>query len=187
MDVAADVLLVRGYEGIRYGDVAEAAGVPVASLQHHFPTIDQLRREALCRKVRTELAALEAKVAQLQEPWAQVREIISGSISLNDRHRRNGWVLWLEYWRAAAHDPALAADSREVDAAWLGLAERCIAAGIADGAFWPDGTSHDAARELHALIDGFGSGLAIEHGRRHAEEAIALVERAMRRLLVYTD
>jgi AcrR family transcriptional regulator len=40
-------MIFRGYGATRYSDVAEASGVPVASLQHHFPTLEVLRREAL--------------------------------------------------------------------------------------------------------------------------------------------
>ena len=130
-------------------------------------------------------AALEAQVAELADPWEQVRQIIAASVSLNDLHRRNGWRLWLEYWRAAAHDTALADDSRVVDAAWLALAERSIATGVGSGVFRPDGSTHEAARVLHALLDGFAPALAIEHERDDALHVIALVERMMRRLLAY--
>jgi len=38
---------------------------------------------------------------------------------------------------------------------------------------------------LHALLDGFAPGLAIEHEREQAREVIALVEAMTRRLLAY--
>lgn len=183
LDAASDVLVFRGYQGTRYSDVAEATGVPIGSLQHYFPTVELLRREALKHKVRHELDELATQLEKIADPWERIRHIIVASISLDAERRRGGWVLWLEYWRAAAHDPELAADTREVDAAWLALAARCIEDGVRSGTFRLDGTPHEAAVELHALLDGLGTGLAIEHPPSQAVDAISLVERAMRRLL----
>jgi AcrR family transcriptional regulator len=184
LDAASEVLIYRGYESTRYSDVAEASGVPVASLQHHFPTLEELRREALRNKVRAELSSLEVQVAQIADPWERIRHIIVTSISLDPARRHGGWVVWLEYWRAAAHDPELAQDSREVNVAWLGLISRCIADGVESGVFQVDGTPALAAAELHALLDGLGIHLAIEHPPVTATGSIAILERAARRMLL---
>jgi AcrR family transcriptional regulator len=183
LDAASEMLVFRGYQSTRYSDVSEASGVPVGSLQHYYPSIEVLRREALKHKVRAELAQLEDELAELEDPWEKIRHIIVSSISLEPTRRRGGWVLWLEYWRAAAHDPELAADTREVDAAWLGLAATCVAEGVSSGLFRVDGTPQEVAVTLHAMLDGLGIGLAIEHPPEQAAQAISLVERAMRRML----
>jgi AcrR family transcriptional regulator len=177
-------MIFRGYGSTRYSDVAEASGVPVASLQHHFPTLAVLRREALRNKVRAELTSLAEQVALITDPWERVYHIIVTSISLNPARRRGGWVLWLEYYRAAAHDPQLAEDSREVRAMWVRLIADCISEGMGAGRFRPDGTAHEAAVELHGLIDGLGIGLAIAHEDADATEAIMMLEHAARRILI---
>lgn len=183
LDAASEVMIFRGYGATRYSDVAEASGVPVASLQHHFPTLAVLRREALRNKVRAELAFLSEKVSVIADPWERVRHIIVTSVSLDPARRRGGWVLWLEYYRAAAHDQALAEDSREVRTRWLSLIADCISDGMRTGQFHPDGTVADAAVELHGLLDGLGIRLAIEHEDAGAAEAILLLERSARRML----
>ena len=71
-------------------------------------------------------------------------------------------MLWLEYWRAAAHDPELAEDRIAVDKAWDAFARRCIEEGLTRGQFHLDQTTEEAARELHALIDGYGGRLTVE-------------------------
>jgi AcrR family transcriptional regulator len=183
LDAASEVMIFRGYGATRYSDVAEASGVPVASLQHHFPTLEVLRREALRNKVRAELTSLALRVSQIADPWQRVQHIIVRSVSLDPARRRGGWVVWLEYWRAAAHDPELAEDSREVRTQWISLIAECIADGVAAGQFSPDGTVANAAVELHGLLDGLGIRLAIEHEDSAATEAIMLLERAARRML----
>jgi AcrR family transcriptional regulator len=184
LNAASEMLIFRGYEATRYSDVAEASGVPVASLQHHFPTLEELRREALRNKVRAELTALADKVSLIADPWERVRHIIVTSISLDPARRRGGWVLWLEYWRAAAHDPELAMDSREVNEMWLELITRCIADGVDAGQFHPESTPREAAVELHALLDGLGIRLAVDHAPEEALDSIALLDRAARRMLL---
>jgi len=183
LDAASEVMIFRGYGATRYSDVAEASGVPVASLQHHFPSLAALRREALRNKVRAELAALADQVRPIADPWERVQRIIVRSVSLDPARRRGGWVLWLEYWRAAAHDAELAADSREVRMQWLSLIAECIGEGVRNGQFRIDGTVAQAAEELHGLLDGLGLRLAIEHDDDAASEVIALLERSARRML----
>jgi hypothetical protein len=123
------------------------------------------------------------RVSEIADPWQRVQHIIVRSVSLDPARRRGGWVVWLEYWRAAAHDPELAQDSREVRTDWLSLIADCIADGVAAGQFSPDGTVADVAVELHGLLDGLGIRLAIEHQDSAATEAIMLLERAARRML----
>jgi AcrR family transcriptional regulator len=183
LDAASEVMIFRGYGATRYSDVAEASGVPVASLQHHFPTLEVLRREALRNKVRAELTSLSEQVRVIADPWERVRHIIVRSVSLDPARRRGGWVLWLEYYRAAAHDEALAQDSREVRTQWLSLIAGCVADGMRAGQFSPDGTAAETAVELHGLLDGLGIKLAIELEDAAAAEAIMLLERAARRML----
>ncbi len=176
-------MIFRGYGATRYSDVAEASGIPVASLQHHFPTLEVLRREALRNKVRAELTLLAEQVGLIPDPWERVHHVIVRSVSLDPARRRGGWVLWLEYWRAAAHDHELAEDSREVRAQWLRLIADCIADGVRAGQFRLDGAIAEAAEELHGLLDGLGIRLAIEHEDADATEAITLLERAAKRML----
>src|SRR5258708_17926877 len=153
LDAASEVMIFRGYGSTRYRHVAEASGVPVASLRHYCPTLELLRREALRNKVRAELTSLAGQVALIADRWERVYHIIVTSISLNPARRRGGWVLWLEYYRAAAHDLQLAEDSREVRAVWLRLMADTISEGIEVGRLRPEGTSPDAANEFKGLIN----------------------------------
>jgi AcrR family transcriptional regulator len=176
-------MIFRGYQSTRYSDVAEASGVPVASLQHHFPTLDVLRREALRNKVRAELTSLAEQVMLIDDPWERVHHIIVTSVSLDPARRRGGWVLWVEYWRAAAHDPSLAQDFRDVNLLWVSLLIECIADGVDSGRFTLEGTAQEIAVELHSLLDGIGLHFVVEHPAEESAEAIRLLERAARRML----
>ncbi len=180
---ASSALIERGYGRLRYSDVSQACGVPTASLQHYFPTVGELRQAALCFTVRDELAQLAEAVVALPTPWERVQTLVRRSISPGPDLRRRNWTLWLEYWRAAAHEDEVAEDSREVGVLWNDLARQCIEAGVDSGSFRVEGTLDEAAEELQALLDGFGVNLAIEHTDEDAEAAIAIIERSVRRML----
>lgn len=184
MAAAAEVLVYRGYAATRYTDVAEASGAPVASLQHYFPTLEELLRQAMRFGVRAELDRLRAHVSGIDDPWTRIREVIRSTISLDAKRRTGGWVLWLEYWRASTRDDELAADCVEVDALWVDLVASAIAEGVAAGLFRPKGTPNEASYELHALIDGLGIALARRHSPRQARESVLIAEMAARRLLM---
>lgn len=179
------MLLRRGYTGLRYQDVTEESGVAVASLRHYFPTLAELRKEALRHLVRSELGDLESLLGDTDDPWERLRRFAVGAVSLDeaDGGGRDGWLLWLEYWRAAAHDPELAKDRIAVDKAWDAFARRCIEEGVSRGQFTLDQSAGEAARELHALIDGYGGRLTVESTPKSGRTAEAALERAVRRML----
>jgi AcrR family transcriptional regulator len=177
------MLLRRGYAGLRYQDVTEESGVAVASLRHYFPTLAELRKEALRHLVRSELSELEEVLTEADDPWQRLRQFFLTAVSLEAGGGRDGWLLWLEYWRAAAHDPELAKDRVAVDKAWDSFVRGCIEDGATRGIFHLDQSAADAARELHALIDGFGGRLTVEHTAKAQRAAEAALERAVRRLL----
>src|SRR5260370_23175795 len=108
----------------------------------------------------------------IEDPWERIYHILVTSISLEPARRRGGWVLWLEYYRAAAQDVALAEDCREVTAHWLSLLAECVADGAEAGLFRLDATAQEVALELHGMRDGLGITRAIEHPPEDAARAI---------------
>jgi AcrR family transcriptional regulator len=176
------MLVRRGYAGLRYQDVTEESGVAVASLRHYFPTLAELRKEALRYLVRSELSELEKVLTDADDPWQRLRQFFLSAVSL-ENGGRDGWLLWLEYWRAAAHDPELAKHRVLVDKSWDAFVRGCIEDGVSRGQFHLDQTAPEAARELHALIDGFGGRLTVEPTKKALRAAEVALERAVRRLL----
>lgn len=184
LESAARVVVERGYDGLRYQDLSDASGVPVASLRHYFPTIDGLRREALMHSVRLEMEQLSAHIAQFDDPWQQVCELIIQSLGTTAAERRFSWLLWLEYWRNCARDEALARHSDVIDEEWTQMTQRIVDAGVERGQFVLDQPAHEAAYEVTILIDGVGLAIAIDPANEElARSRVLQVTRASRRLL----
>lgn len=184
LEVAATVVVERGYEGLRFQDLADASGVAAASLRHYFPTISGLRHEALMHSVRLEMEQLAERVAHHDDPWEQIEEIVVWSLGTDAATRRHSWLLWLEYWRNAARDEVLARHSDQIDAEWTEMTLGAVRAGVAAGQFHLDQPEERAAYEITILTDGAGLAIAIEP--ENDELAAAQIEhvlRAARRML----
>jgi AcrR family transcriptional regulator len=186
LNAASRVLIERGYGGLRYRDVAESAGVPVASLQHYFPNLADLRREALLNQVHTEVRSLSADLDEIPDPWARLRHVIAATVELDSHKRKSEWMVWLEYWRAAAHDPALAEDNLREESTIRGLVQSALDDGVTAGIFHPMTDTETIAITLIAMVDGFGLRLAINDTAGDAEASVEAIE-SYARLILQAD
>lgn len=178
LDSASEALVAHGYRGLTFAAVARHAGVPTASVQHHFTTVAELRRAALKHNVRVELDALRLGQDAATAPWDRVRTFIHESIGTDGTARQVGWTLWLDYYRAAANDPEIAEHMWATRMSWREVLAEVIRSGVETGVFAVADEPIDLAETLFALIDGFGVRLAVPHSDAEADRIIASIERA---------
>lgn len=180
---ARAVAVERGFDALRFADVAEATGVPVSSLQYAFGTRDALVREVLRAGVAEELARLRAAIDHLADPWERVETFIRLGISIDDGRRREGWLLWIEYWRAASRDPDLRSESSAIARGWRSLMKRAVDDGVILGQFHLDGSAEEAAASLVALVDGLSLQVEVGDSRMRSARATRTAMRSARRIL----
>ena len=77
LEAACRVIADRGADATRFADVAAESGVPVSTLQYYFGSREDLLVAAFRHASGTEIAALEAEVAAMADPWEQLERIIS--------------------------------------------------------------------------------------------------------------
>lgn len=155
LDAASRTLVERGYESMRYGDVSETAGVPITSLQHHFPTLDQLRREALVHAVRVELDTVTGEVQAARDAWRRLDALVDSAVAGPARRRRS-FAPWLTLWSVAGRDPQVAEISTELTAEWSALIRSIVAGGVAAKSFAPEGSVDQVTEQLRSFIAGLG-------------------------------
>lgn len=165
-------MVERGYESMRYGDVSETAGVPITSLQHHFPTLDQLRREALVHSVRVELDAVTGEVGAARDPWRRLDALVDSAVGGPARRRRS-FAPWLTVWSVAGRDPAIAEVSAELTAEWTALIRSVVASGVSAKSFAPDGSLDQTTEQLRSFIAGLGVLASAESFAGSAKQATA--------------
>lgn len=181
--LACAVAVERGFDALRFTDVAEATGVPVSSLQYAFGTRDALVREVLRAGVAEELARLRSAIERELDPWTRIETFIRLGISIDDDRRRQGWLLWMEYWRAASRDADLREESARVARGWRLLIRRAVDDGITTGDFVIDGTAEEVAASLVALVDGLSLQVEVGDDRMRSARATRTAMRSARRIL----
>jgi AcrR family transcriptional regulator len=173
----------RGYDALRFSDVSAATEVPVSSLQYYFGSRDRLVAEALRWGVRAELARCRDDMRTYRDPWVRMCRFIAWAIDLDDSTRREGWIIWTEYWRAAMRDPAIHDDAADVAAQWRGIIREIVTDGISSGRFEVVGDPEDAIAEILALADGLAVQLMVGDPAVTADTAVTIATAAARRTL----
>ena len=188
LDAAADVIAARGADATRFSDVSDASGVPVGTLQYYFGNRDDLLHAAFQHLADQELRAMEEALRDGEDPWIQLRRLLTAVIPLGERSRAV-WRCWVEYWRAGIRDPELREGANEMYRRWRELMEGVLRAGIDRGRFRRDVDPAVAAFQIAALVDGIGVPVVLEdevlaEGSRTPSE---MVVDAAARLLGVTD
>jgi AcrR family transcriptional regulator len=81
LEAACRVIADRGADATRFADVAAESGVPVSTLQYYFGSREDLLVAAFRHASSAEIAALEAEVAGLDDPWDQLEKILTTSLT----------------------------------------------------------------------------------------------------------
>jgi len=180
---ARAVAAERGFDSLRFTDVSAASGVPVSSLQYAFGTREALVREVLRAGVADELRRLREAVDNETDPWRRIETFIRLGISIDDGHRREGWLLWMEYWRAAFRDAELREESGAVTRGWRTLVRRAVDDGVSMKQFSIVGASDETAASLVALVDGLSLQVLVGDSRMRPARATRAAIRSARRML----
>lgn len=145
-EVLLRVVADHGLEGASIRAVAAAAGVSIGTVQHYFPTKDDLLRHAYRRSAAAIQARIERRLESVESPRAALRGIALEFLPL-DAERRFAIRAATAFGVRALYEPSLAgemsADMRE---------QREIVAALLEHAGAPD--PRGGAIALIALMDG---------------------------------
>lgn len=156
LDVAAALLVEKGYSGLSFRSVASRAGLGIGNLQHYFPTRAALIHALLERTFEASVATLGERSGA--DPEADIDDAIRHV--LEEQTRREPCFLFWELWALSAHDP-------DASAVMTGFYDRYVAhiAGLVRAAR-PE-VAEEAARRAALLIAALleGASLFRGHGR----------------------
>ncbi|HLW01506.1 MAG TPA: TetR/AcrR family transcriptional regulator [Ktedonobacterales bacterium] len=148
---AYDLIAEKGFEGLRTRDVAERAGVNVATLHYYFKSKEDLIR-GVVGLLREYLSApllqpgsrgpLEELCRELADVQRQAREIPEVFIVLLELHLRS------------LRDPIIKAILQEMDVGWREHITAYLTAGVQQGIFRADLDVPAAASLLMAYVKG---------------------------------
>ena len=134
---ARELIVERGFEGLRTRDIAERVGINVATLHYHVPSKEALV-ELMAQSLRDEFIAQHGSrpraglsaLEQLRHEFADFRET---EIDNPVRHQA-----MVELHERARRDARVAAVMRPMQAYWLRQMTDILELGRKDGSFRPD-------------------------------------------------
>ncbi len=181
---ARRVIARRGADATRFRDVATEAGTAVSTLQYSFGSREDLIIAALEEGALGDFDRARQAALAANGPVEQLRALVRESVvAHSDEEAREAWLLWVEYWRAAARDNELRSGSAAVYTRWRDLVGGILAAGRAAGAFRRDLDTELAATQVLALLDGVGVPVVLEHPGITSASAAATVLDALAAIL----
>ena len=162
LEAAGRVIAARGADATRFADVAAESGVPVSTLQYYFGSREDLLVAAFRHASGAEIAALEAEVAALEDPWQRLIRIVSGALAGYEAGAEGSGRLWIESWHFGIRDAEMRADALRDYGAWRRLVADVVRRGTAAGRFAPRLSPEQIAVLTIALVDGVGIPLALD-------------------------
>ena len=206
LEAAGRVIAARGADATRFADVAAESGVPVSTLQYYFGSREDLLVAAFRHASGTEIAALEADLAGLDDPWQQLGRIVTTALrgyqpgaagagaagagatrATGTGPAGSGATgsgrLWIESWHFGIRDAEMRADALRDYGAWRGLVADVVRRGTEAGTFAPRLSPEQIAVLTIALVDGVGIPLALDDPAITPDGAVADVLSALAGLL----
>jgi AcrR family transcriptional regulator len=161
LEAAGRVIAERGADATRFADVAAESAVPVSTLQYYFGSREDLLVAAFRHASSTEIAALEAELAELADPWDQLTRIVARALAGYQPPAAQAGRLWIESWHFGIRDAEMRTDTLRDYAAWRRLVADAVRSGTGTGRFRPRHTPERIAVLAIALADGVGIPLAL--------------------------
>jgi AcrR family transcriptional regulator len=183
LEAAGRVIAERGADATRFADVAAESAVPVSTLQYYFGSREDLLVAAFRHASGTEIAALEAELAALDDPWDRLTCIVARALAGYRPEVAESGRLWIESWHFGIRDAEMRADTLRDYAAWRRLIADAVRSGISSGRFSTQHPPERIAVLTLALVDGVGIPLALGDPAITPDGATADIESALRELL----
>lgn len=166
-DAARRVAIGDGPAAVTLRAVAAEAGVAPALVAHYTPSMDAVVADAFAAIVADELREIERSVADVDDPAARLRLLLS---TLLDGSRDDVTLVWVQAW-GLAHNEELAGQVRAQMDAWIEFLEAEVRRGVERGAFVVDDPAA-VARQMLGMIDGLNAHALVRWGASAERRAL---------------
>jgi AcrR family transcriptional regulator len=184
LEAACRVIADRGADATRFADVAAESGVPVSTLQYYFGSREDMLVAAFRHASGAEIAALEAEITALDDPWERLERIVTRALSGYQPDAPDAGRLWIESWHFGIRDAEMRADTLQDYANWRRLVADAVRLGMQQGSFGRAHSPEQVAVLAIALVDGMGVPLALSDPDITVAGAVHDALAALRKLLL---
>ncbi|ALE05031.1 hypothetical protein AL755_05260 [Arthrobacter sp. ERGS1:01] len=168
IESARDLIADKGLFNVQIRDISRACGVSPGTITYHFRSLE----EVLWEVVKAETAEFyiplrEAAASSKHDKSTQLFGFLSG-LFRPDADTRRHWMIWLDFWSAAAREDSYGEWMNSHYEAWWDALTGIIEQGVADGEFTCDDPRNFAV-STSSVVDG----LAIQCYSRKARISVA--------------
>jgi AcrR family transcriptional regulator len=177
VSIAMNHIATRGFEGLRFQEVANEAGINNATLYYHFPT-----KEALIQGVVSALfeAVKKTRVHRSNKPVTARDELRIEFADLRELVRRQPklFIVLTELSLRGLRDPSMGKMEQNRDRFWREHLSGIVRRGIQQGLIRRDIRVEPVVAALMAQFKGIGYHAALGKGNhRQTDDAVAEIER----------
>jgi AcrR family transcriptional regulator len=170
--IAMDFIASRGFEGLRYQEVAKAAGINTATLFYYFPNKEELIH-AVMEHLKEEFSKTPGR--PVDKPATALEELRLEFESISNLMQKQSrlFLVHAEISLRALRDPVIEKELRSLDGLWKQHLMHVIESGMAEGTFRNDISSEATAVALMSQFKGIGwHALTAGLRRKEIQEAV---------------
>jgi len=168
IESARDLIADKGLFNVQIRDISRACGVSPGTITYHFRSLDEVLWEVVKAETAEFYVPLREAVASSQaKKSTQLLSFLSGLFG-SDADTRRHWMIWLDFWSAAAREDSYGEWMGSHYEAWWDALTGIIEQGVADGEFTCEDPRYFAV-STSSIVDG----LAIQCYSRQARITVA--------------
>lgn len=145
----------RGFANTRIADIATEAGVSTGTVHYYFEVRDEVLTGALKWASERLFVRLEELAAGADGELERLAQLFELSVP-EPGPRQGEYILWMELWVRALHEPSVRPDCEALSRRWRGYFFDTVRRGTETGEFCPAAPAGEVAERLIALVDGLG-------------------------------
>lgn len=152
IEAARNLIADKALFHVQVRDIADACGVSPGTVTYHFASLDEILFEVV--RIETEMfyQPLVERAAQQASPCDKLTTLLSGMFQPDDDTRRH-WLVWIDFWSAAARRETYGEWMRTHYARWHRMLQQTIKEGRAAGQMTCS-DDEQAALHIAMAVDG---------------------------------
>ncbi|WP_434621413.1 TetR/AcrR family transcriptional regulator [Arthrobacter sp. A5] len=183
-----DLIADKGLFNVQIRDISRACGVSPGTITYHFRSLEEVLWEVVKAETMEFYEPLREAVSNSEtNKSTKLLDFLRGMFR-SDSDTRRHWLIWMDFWSAAARDDAYGEWMNTHYEAWWHALRDLIEAGVEGGEFTcPD--SQGFAVSVSSIVDGLAIQCysrkarisvdqAREHLLHHVRDGLGIVESA---------
>ena len=159
LQASIDLIAEAGIDQVRLTTIAQRAGMSPGQVMYYFTSKEHILLEALAWLEHQDTRRRRASLRKTDDAWRQLARFVD--LFLPASPVDPSWLLWIEAWARAPHNPEVSSFLDELMLPWREDLAQIVERGAQQGAFQPPDAIGDFTIRFCALLDG----LAIFHLR----------------------